>query len=220
MCFSPAASFTAAAVLSVAGIAALRISTTGPQRVLSGIPLLFALQQVTEGVLWMSLADPSLGHLAPWAMYGFLLFAQVIWPVYVPFSMFVFEQVAARKKLIGMLMAAGLLFGAYSAWCLYAWPVSAEIEAHHIRYNLGYALSQKWYYGLLYFIPTILAPLAASDKKLHWLGYLFLGSYIVARVLFHFYVISVWCFFGAIISIAVLLIIVRQNKQQALRPSE
>jgi hypothetical protein len=39
-------------------------------------------------------------------------------------------------------------------------------------------------------------------------------------VLFHFYVISVWCFFGAIISIAVLLIIVRQNKQQALRPSE
>ena len=107
-------------------------------------------------------------------------------------------------------MAAGMVFSAYALFAILYYPAEAVIEQHHIRYVLGFALAHKWYYGLLYFIPTILAPLLSSNKALHWIGYLFLGSYIVARMLFHFYVISVWCFFGAIISI-VILYMIRQD---------
>jgi hypothetical protein len=209
MCFSPSASFGAAALLGVTGIAALAVARSPGQRTLSGIPLLFAVQQVAEGFLWLSLMHREWAHLTTVCTYAFLIFAQVIWPVYVPLAVFLLEKDQRRKRLIGLLLAVGALFAAYIQYALIRYPVAAEIQAHHIRYNLGFALAHQWYYGLLYFIPTILAPLLASNKMLHWLGYLFLGSYVVARLSFHLYVISVWCFFGAIISIVVFFMVQR-----------
>lgn len=208
MCFSPVASFSAGVVLCAAGVVSLVRSRTPAQRVLSGIPLIFAVQQFAEGVLWLALSDLAWAHLQLAAMYAFLVFAQMVWPVYLPFAILLFETQPARRKAIRILCISGLLFAAYIGFCLYYYPVGVAADQHHIRYDLGFALAHKWYYGLLYFIPTILAPLISGVKKLHWLGYLFLGSYIVTRLLFHYYVVSVWCFFGAVISLLVLYIVV------------
>ena len=213
MCFSATASFTASAVLGTTSLTALSLSRSRPQKILAGIPLLFALQQFTEGILWLALMHNDWAQWQKPAMYGFLFFAQMLWPVYVPLSMLLFETDMVKKKIINMLLGFGILFALYIGWCLYRYPVAAYIDAHHIRYDLGFALSRKWYYGLLYFVPTILSPVISSVKRLHLLGYLFLGAYIVARLLFHFYVISVWCFLGAIISIIIIGIIVKMNKQ-------
>jgi hypothetical protein len=214
MCFSSAASFGAAIVLGATGIACMSRARTAPQRVLAGIPLVFALQQFTEGILWLSLLQAEWAQWKDGTTHGFLVFAQAVWPVYIPLAMYLFEQNSSRKKLIGVLAGAGVIFSAYAIFCLFYYPVSAIAEQHHIRYQLGYSLSQKWYYGLLYFIPTIVAPLMTSERILHWLGWLFLASYIVARLLFHFYVISVWCFFGAIISFVILAMILRLNRRR------
>ena len=215
MCFSPIASFGASIVLSGAGVAALKCSRTLPERVLSGIPFLFALQQFAEGVLWLSLTDPGWREWQEAATYSFLIFAQVIWPVYVPFCILLFEPKGKRRKVIMALTISGLLFSLYAAFALFYYPVSAEVAEHHIKYHLGFELSRKWYYGILYFIPTILAPLVSSVKRLHWLGYLFLASYVVARLLFHFWVISVWCFFGAIISLVVIYLIMGSGDKKS-----
>jgi len=214
MCFSSSFSFGASAVLGVTGIASMAYSRTLPQRVLSGIPIIFAIQQFTEGILWLALMHSEWAHWGKAATYLFLVFAQVIWPVYVPLSMLLFEREPARKRMMAALAAAGFMFSIYLSYCLFSSPVSAAIDSHHIRYELGFSLAKKWYYGLLYFIPTIIAPVISSIKRLHWIGYLFLASYILARLLFHFYVISVWCFFGAWISIIVLWIIVRLNNDR------
>jgi hypothetical protein len=215
MCFSPIASFGASVVLTATGVAALTNSRTLPQRALSGVPFLFALQQFAEGILWLSLTDPRWSECQNAATYSFLIFAQVIWPAYVPLCILLFERNERRKKLVSVLTIAGFLFSLYAAFALYSYPVSAEVAEHHIKYHLEFELSQKWYYGLLYFVPTILAPLASSVKRLRWLGYLFLGSYIVARLLFHFWVISVWCFFGAIISLLVVYLVRETRNQNA-----
>jgi len=207
MCFSPLASFSASAALTATGVAAFAISANRPQRILSGIPILFAIQQLAEGMLWLSLTRQGWEGWEIVSMYSFLVFAQVIWPVYVPLCMLLFEGDAKRKKLLKMLLLSGLAFSVYAAFALWYYPVSASVAQHHIRYILGYELASKWYYGLLYFIPTILAPLASGSRRLHWLGYLFFGSYLAARLLFHFYVISVWCFFGAVISLLVLYLV-------------
>lgn len=210
MCFSPTASFGATAVLTATGVASMAYSRSLPQKALSGIPILFALQQFAEGILWLSLLHPEWAGGERLSTYSFLIFAQVVWPVYVPLVIWLLEGDSKRKRIIGWLTTAGAVFSAYALFAILYYPTTAVIEQHHIRYVLSFALAHKWYYGLLYFIPTILAPLLSSNKTLHWIGYLFLSSYIVARLLFHFYVISVWCFFGAIISI-IILYIVRQG---------
>ncbi len=207
MCFSPAASFSSAAILSVAGTVSLASSRTAPQRILSGIPLVFAMQQATEGVLWLALKLPGWATWQTSATYAFLVFAQMVWPVYIPLAMLAYEQVPWRKKIITALLLIGIGLSAYIGYCLYRNPVSAVPADHHIRYDQGFPLAYAWYYGLLYFLPTVLSSVISGTKRLRWLGYLFLISYVVARTLFHYYEISVWCFFGSVISFIIVLLI-------------
>jgi len=60
MCFSATASFGASAVLGVIGIVAVAKAKTNPQRVFATIPLIFSVQQLSEGFLWLSLKNQSL----------------------------------------------------------------------------------------------------------------------------------------------------------------
>ena len=57
MCFSATASFGASAVLGAIGIIAVAKAKTKPQRLFATIPLIFAVQQLTEGLLWLSLKN-------------------------------------------------------------------------------------------------------------------------------------------------------------------
>jgi hypothetical protein len=207
MCFSSTASFAASAVLSVTGVASMAYARTRAQRVLAGIPLIFAVQQFTEGVLWMALMHPEWAQWETVTTYAFQVFAQMTWPLYIPLCALLFEHSAARRKVIWGLFLSGILLSAFTGYCLYVYPVHAIASKHHIMYESGFPLAKQWYYGLLYFLPTILAPLISSAKALRWLGVLFLVSYVIARLLFHYYEISVWCFFGALISILVLFFI-------------
>jgi hypothetical protein len=216
MCFSASASFGASAVLSVAGVASLVYSRTLSQKALAGIPIIFAIQQFTEGVVWMSLMHTEWAQWQTTASYAFLVFAQMVWPIYIPFAMLVCEREPARRKAMYALLLAGFTLSGYIGFCLYKYSVLAVVDKHHIRYDLGFALAHTWYYGLLYFLPTIVSPVISSIKRLHWLGYLFLLSYIAARLLFHYFEISVWCFFGALISLIVFVIIRGSGKKYTI----
>jgi hypothetical protein len=215
MCFSPSISFGASAVLTSIGVTSIFYARTFPQRVLACIPIIFAVQQFSEGILWIALLNPVHNNWEKPAAYTFLNFAQVVWPIFMPLCMLLFERDAKRKVIMSILLLAGITLGAYLFYCLFTYPIKAIAQHHHIRYDLGFALSTAWYFGLLYFIPTIIAPMFSSVKRMPLLGYLFLGSYIISRLLFHFYVISVWCFFGAVISIVVLSIIIRSRRPVA-----
>ncbi len=58
MCFSAQASFGASAVLGIMGIYALR-KAKQQERFLAMVPLLFAIQQACEGIVWVTYANPS-----------------------------------------------------------------------------------------------------------------------------------------------------------------
>lgn len=214
MCFSSTASFSSGILLAATAIASFVQAKNRQQKVLAGIPLIFSVQQFTEGVLWMSLLHSSWHQWRNTATYAFLIFAQAVWPVYIPLSMLLFERVLQKQRVIFFLLLYGLALSSYTIYALWQYPEYAFAEHHHIRYVLGFALAQQWYYGLLYFLPTILSPIISSKKDLRWLGYLFLISYAATRLLFHFYEISVWCFFGAIISFVVFIIINKKQKQK------
>jgi hypothetical protein len=68
------------------------------QTVLSRFPTLAGLQQFMEGHVWMGLnnSDPS---MIRWAAMGFIFFSWLIWPIWVPFSIYFHQPPANRRKL-------------------------------------------------------------------------------------------------------------------------
>lgn len=60
MCFSATASFTSSAVIGVIGVATLARSTHRREWLFASIPLLFALHQFAEGMVWLGLTGDGL----------------------------------------------------------------------------------------------------------------------------------------------------------------
>jgi len=67
-------------------------------------------------------------------------------------------------------------------------------------------------FSVLYIAATIVTPFISTIKKMKWLGVVFLASYLFAVIFYTGFVISVWCFFAAILSFVVLWIILDLRK--------
>lgn len=212
MCFSASASFGAGAVLTVVGIATIRKTQTPEQLPFASIPLIFALQQITEGFLWLSLTDPAYTSLQDVMTYNFLFFAQVAWPVWVPFSVLKLEPPERRRTLEKILVATGALVSLYLGYCLLSYPVGAKIIGYHISYEQDYPSVLGLGGGLLYMIATVGPPFFSRIKRVWLLGITVLISYVITAVLYTDYIVSVWCFFASIISISIYAVVYNLNR--------
>jgi hypothetical protein len=212
MCFSASASFGAGVVLAVIGVAAIKKAKAPSQLIFAGIPFIFAVQQVTEGFLWLSLSNPAYASLQQATTYIFLFFAQVVWPVWIPFAILKLEPKARRKHSEKLLVGIGALVSLYLAYCLFTFHVEAKIIGYHIAYQQDYPAAISLYCGGLYLIATIVPPFLSRIRRMWMLGAAILISYIITRILYTDYIVSVWCFFASIISIAVFAILYQLNK--------
>jgi hypothetical protein len=207
MCFSAGASFTGGVVLSTIGIATLAKAGKPTQKLFAGIPLIFGLQQFAEGVLWTTLKSGGHDRLQDAATYIFLITALVIWPVMVPLSMWLMEEGKRRKKILAGLLVTGGILSLFYAFCLISYNVTAQIQSFHIQYIDEFPVIPVRIAFVLYLATTI-APLFVSSVRRMWLfGVLISVSCIVTGIFFSQYLTSVWCFFAALISIAIYYIL-------------
>ena len=207
MCFSATASFTGDTGILVIGAIAIQQSRNIPQKIFACIPLVFAVQQLCEGVLWLSFSDPNFVRWHNVSMYTFLVFAQCLWPILVPFSMLLFEKEKGRRKILLILFTVGLFTAIYLCACLLNFPVLAYVYGHHIKYELGFPCGLKLVTDITYMAAAVLSPFVSSIKKVRLFGWMLLGSYILTSLLYETYLASVWCFFAAILSLVIVIII-------------
>lgn len=223
MCFSAGASFGSSAILCGVGMLALRKTTSNSQIMFAAIPLIFSLQQFTEGLVWLSLTNPAFSAWTASSIRAFLFFAQVLWPLWAPLAVLTLEKDVSRKKILRGLVATGLVVSLYLAYHLVMAPVHAQITSHHIRYDQDFPLARLWFSGLFYFLPTVVPTLISSIKNMWIMGLSAMLSYILTQLYYPEYLTSVWCFFAAIISIEILLILPSPRhyrpRESALRPS-
>lgn len=217
MCFSASASFAAAAVTSAAGVGALSGATKPAHRLLASIPILFAIHQFAEGVLWLALSRPEHAAWARPAMFTFLGVADIAWPLLVPLAVLALEDDSRRRRLLTALLVLGVVLAAARAYSLWAYPVSAGILGHHIQYRLDTPWALRRTGDIMYVIVTVGSPLLASSKLIRLMGLMVLVSLIVSKLFFYDTFISVWCFFAAIVSALVVLAVKRTRRapQQA-----
>ena len=231
MCFSATASFGASAALCVVGIITVAKARTKDQKVFATIPLVFAAQQFTEGLLWLSLKNADMVSWQSSLTYFYLVFAMAVWPFWIPFTIWQLEKEAKRKKIMNLFVWMGAVVAAGVGVILFIYPVevvtpycfncpgsSTGSLRDHLHYEFAIPQMVKNLiiaFSVLYIVATIITPFISSIKKMRWLGIVFLASYLFAVTMYNGFVISVWCFFAALLSFVVLWII-RSLRKSAL----
>lgn len=207
MCFSAEASFITSAGLTVVGLATLQKVKLVSQLPFAFIPIIFAIQQFTEGFVWLSMTDIDYAYLHKIPIRIFLIFAQVFWPIWVPFAIFFFEKEEGRKKVLLIFLGMGICFSAYLSFCIFTYDMNAVISNYHIRYTIEIPHWSKMVGGIFYFVPTVISPFVSSIRRMQFFGLFIFISYIITILFFESYVVSVWCFFAAIISVVIFSIV-------------
>lgn len=209
MCFSAGASFSAGSILSTAGVLSIRRAPDRGARCFAAIPLLFGLQQLSEGVLWLALQGRLPENFETWSMYIFLFFAQVMWPSWVPLSFYLLEKKRPSSALtLRWFVALGLLVSALNGWLLYAKGAHASIQTYHVEYILG--RHEGWAgkgVAALYLVVTIVPPFFSARPGMRQLGLVLALSAVITYLMYFTWFVSVWCFFAAIISFWVLYLV-------------
>lgn len=207
MCFSAGASFAGGAVLTTIGVMSVRVARKPSQKLFAAIPLLFAFQQLSEGVVWLNLRSGSNQGLLMTAAYIFLVMALVVWPVIMPVAVRIIEEDRNRKRVITWMMAAGIVLSGYYAFCLVSFNVTPVISGFHIKYVNDFPRSLSDIAFVVYAIAT-LGPLFTSGvKKMYLFGILVTLSCIITGIFYREYLTSVWCFFAALISFVIYWIV-------------
>ena len=205
MCFSATASFSAGAFLLGVGTLTLRSALASHQRQdlpFAAIPLLFAIQQLIEGVIWLTFrVDAPLLNAVMSHVYSF--FSHVLWPVYVPLAVLLMEPAGWRRRGLIAFVAAGAAVGAYLLVVLVAFPIASRPTGQHIEY-----VSPHFFAAVtmtLYLLSTAVSPLLSTHRMVVVFGALALLSFGAAYAFYATWFISVWCFFAALLSAVVYL---------------
>ena len=214
MCFSATASFTAGAALVATGGLTLRKSQGRTELPLAIVPLLFGLQQITEGILWLSLRrDWPL--LQVWTTNVYSMFSHVLWPILVPFAIALVETKRRRRAALGVFQTLGLAVGLYLLYFLVQSTTIAHIHYRSIVYD-----SPHFYLGavlVLYLLATCVSGLLSSHRCINAFGVLAFILAVAAYQVSARTFVSVWCFFAAILSLTIYLHFSRP--MQACRPA-
>ncbi len=212
MCFSPVASFSASAVLLTAGVIAIKESKFTVKLPFAVIPVFFAIQQFAEGILWLALENPEHANWRSPATYIFLIFAQVLWPFWVPFSIYMMEKKQPAKNILKILSLLGGMLSVILLYRIIVSPVSAGIDCNHIYYNLIIPHSFIIPTDIFYLSAVLVPPFISSLKKTSLLGVIMIFSLIISQIFYTRALISVWCFFSAILSVVVIYILYKIPK--------
>jgi hypothetical protein len=213
MCFSAAASFGVSAILFIGGVVANKNIKDFLLIPFASLPILFSIQQFVEGFIWLSLTDSYYSNMHSISTHVFLLFAQVIWPALVPISIWLLEKNENRKKILGALSIIGILVSSYLFYGILNFKVNSLISGSHILYQMNFRHAGTNFIGVLYFIPTVLPAFVSSVRRMPYFALTILMSFLVTKLYFEDYLISVWCYFAATLSILIIWIINSMNAE-------
>ena len=77
MCFSASASFAGGAIITAIGVMTVRTNRDPSRRLFAAIPLIFGVQQISEGFVWVALQSPGYDLMLSISKYIFLIAALV-----------------------------------------------------------------------------------------------------------------------------------------------
>jgi len=217
MCFSATASFSVAAILLTTGTHAVRLAKGLPPAYMQWalIPVLFAVQQICEGMVWLHLDAGNADAALPFAL-GFHFFSHFLWLWWLPLCSYQIEQCQIgqnnkssqfRQWLFGGIALFGIFAGSlvYAVMLLHPEWMSVTVREHSLIYDfsapyqgtIDMPFTPMMLYGLIILVPLLFS----SHRLIRIFGVLVILSMALAGVTYNKAFVSVWCFFAAALSL-------------------
>lgn len=197
MCFSATASFTAGALLSATGVVTVKKTLRKSEIPFATIPILFGIQQGIEGLVWLSF-DYHMPILNQVATYAFIFFAYLLWPTFIPFAVRSLEMELHRKQMFTFFQGLGFGVSLYLLYFVLSHPMISHIAGKSIAYPMP-SVHGPIVMGL-YLIATCVVCFFSSSNIINIFGTLIAVSFGAAYYFYTVSFVSVWCFFGAVLS--------------------
>lgn len=218
MCFSATASFVTAAALTPVGVLAVTMANrrdAGRWLPLAFLPLLFAMQQALEGIVWLGLDHgASVLALRP-ASLAYLGFAFALWPIWMPWCTL---RLAAGHAAAWQRRLTRLLWGMGCLMAVLLWLpllLDSRLISPIVRHgSIDYQVRLPWAESVNHLVVTLIygliicLPLLLNDcRRLRWLAVALVVSFAITQLAFLYAFSSVWCFFSALLSVLVIWIL-------------
>ena len=215
MCFSAEMSFAVAATLTVVGAATIKQAPSARWLPLAATSCIFAFQQAAEGILWMYLhAGNPTDPVAVAARHVYLFFAYCFWPVWTPLVLLLIESRPKIIRLLQVALVGGIAFATLAFTMNEGFGNTPQIVNKSIQYDAAPLWSI-----LGYMAPVLLATLASSTRMVWTYGLSVTAALIFSYVYYFKNFTSIWCFYGAVISM-IIFAIVRSNRLAELTEKE
>ncbi len=206
MCFSAAASFSAAAVLLPLGTISVARAWRNDRRflALSALPVLFSVQQLMEGLVWRSGEAGDQAAVLRYSL-AYMFFSWLAWPVWVPFATYFLEPTRRRPIYLLIAILGGVLGGLqYVPYFAHEGWLTTRFLSFAISYEgkelLDYVIGRNATYAIYLFV--VIGPLLMStDRDAKVFGVLVTLVFVTTYLFFSYAYISVFCFGGAIMSL-------------------
>ncbi len=203
MCFSALSSFIGGGVLTAIGTGTILQNKEPDRRLFAAIPFVFGVQQLSEGVVWLTL--PASGHEAVLhvARTVFLIAAGIVWPTVVPLSMLLMEKVRIRRTALWAMLAVGVATSLAHFVGMLTFTVHSEILGFHIRYSLDSPVPWALASMIGYLVATLVPLYVSSHRRMIWFAVIVTVAYAVTQIFYQEFLVSVWCFFAALASASI-----------------
>jgi len=218
MCFSEPVSFVTGGMLIAGGVFASMKAWRISKKYLpiAAMPVMAGAQQFLEGYVWAGLnsSDPS---MVWWGAMGFIFFTWFMWPIWIPFGVYVLEPAESRCKKLFLFMAlTGTVLGLllYVPHILNPDWISVSINKNSIAYEgtmlLDY-LFPRWLTYVIYLILITAPPLMSKYLHLRFFGLTLIIIISVSYFFLYYAYISFFCLLAGIGTIHLIYIILRNK---------
>lgn len=197
MCFSPEADLVAGVVVGAVGLDALRHVRHRREALLAGLPLLFAVHQFIEAIVWWDLQHSVSHQVGRPALWSYLLIAFAL-PLLVPLAVRAIEPVRRRRELMAWCCGLGAGVTVLLLVEVVRGPLAAHADGFHVSYDIGRGAGAE--IVVLYVLATCGALLVSSFRLIAWFGVLNLVAVAALAIVASNGLPSLWCFWAAVTS--------------------
>lgn len=216
MCFSAGMDLAAGVLVTAVGVDALRQVRRPAERPLALLPIVLGVHQLVEAFVWWGLegkVSPGVLGVAEWV---YLLIAFGVLPVLAPLAVACLEPTPSRPRIVGFVALGSAVAAALLAATADG-PIVSRIEGHHISYHVDLWPSHT--IVALYVLATCGALLASSYPHVRTWGAVNLAAVGGLAVLDHSALVSLWCLWAAITSVAINLHLRHVHRAETRGPS-
>ena len=218
MCLSASVSFAASGFLVAGGAFASWKAWNINTRYLpiALMPLFAGIQQFLEGNVWvgMNTGDP---FIVLWGALGFIFFTWFMWPIWIPFCVYVLEpDDSPRKSMFLIFGLIGTAFGValYVPHVLYPEWVNVTINQESLAYEgtmlLDY-LMPRWITYAIYLFLIIVPPLMSRYLHVKYFGLTLIAVVTIDFLLLSYAYISFFCLLAGLGTLHLIYIILRNK---------